>query len=149
MILGDDSFVPRLKRTNTLFWAQELSVTGSEALGALSRAPIGVTRSLPETRKLLEACMGELCAVAIAHGISLSEAVIPSMMEYLDGLSPSSTTSLQRDIADGKRSELDYWSGAVVRLAAGKNVAVPTHNMIYDVLLPLHRQALGELTFPS
>lgn len=144
---GINAEVPR--DIHQALWTKFLVVTAVGGVGALSRAPIGVTRSLPETRKLLEACMREVRAVAIAHGINLPEAVIPGMMEYLDSLAPSSTTSLQRDIADGKRSELDYWNGAVVRLAADKNVAVPTHSIIYDLLLPLHRQAMGELTFPN
>jgi 2-dehydropantoate 2-reductase len=143
---GINAEVPR--DIHQALWTKFLVVTAVGGVGALSRAPIGVTRSLPETRKLLEACMAEVRAVAIAHGINLPEAVIPGMMEYLDGLAPSSTTSLQRDIADGKRTELDYWNGAVVRLAASKDVAVPTHKMIYDLLLPLHRQAMGELNFP-
>ena len=57
------------------------------------------------------------------------------------------TSSLQRDIAAGKRSELDEWTGAVVRLGARAGVPTPLHDLLYATLLPQERRARGELDF--
>jgi 2-dehydropantoate 2-reductase len=130
-------------------WSKFLTVTAFGGIGALSRAPIGVIRALPETRALLERCIAETLAVARAHGIAMPEAAAAATLGFLDGLPEAATTSLQRDIASGRRSELDSWNGAVVRLAADKHVAVPTHEMIYNCLLPLERKAQGALAFPA
>jgi 2-dehydropantoate 2-reductase len=62
---------------------------------------------------------------------------------------PHGTTSLQRDIADGKPSELEYWNGAVVRLGREVNVATPLHEYIYSCLLPQELRARGQVTFPA
>jgi 2-dehydropantoate 2-reductase len=43
---------------------------------------------------------------------------------------------MQRDVIEGKPSELHYLSGAVVRLADRKGISVPTHRFIYSALLP-------------
>ena len=75
-----------------------------------------MTRAIPETRKLLEQCVQEVLAVAKARGITMVDTVVADTMKFYDSLPVNGTTSLQRDIADGKMTELEYWNGAVVRL---------------------------------
>jgi 2-dehydropantoate 2-reductase len=62
-------------------------------------------------------------------------------------VTPSGTSSLQRDIAAGKRSELEEWTGAVVRLGKRGGVPTPVHDILYAALLPQERRARGELSF--
>jgi len=50
---------------------------------------------------------------------------------------------LQRDIADGKPSEQEYWIGAAVRLGLEAGVPTPTHTHIYHRLLPQELLARG------
>ena len=57
--------------------------------------------------------------------------VVERTLAILDGVNPSGTASLQRDIAAGKRSELDEWTGAVVRLGARAGVPTPLHDFLY------------------
>jgi 2-dehydropantoate 2-reductase len=130
-------------------WDKFLMVTSFGGVGAIARAPIGVTRSVPETRRLLEQCLEEVVAVARARKIAMSTTAIADTMKFYDGLPPGGTTSLQRDIADGKPSELEYWSGAVVRLGREAQVLTPTHAHIYDCLLPQELHARGKIAFPS
>jgi 2-dehydropantoate 2-reductase len=56
-------------------------------------------------------------------------------------MEPESTSSMQRDVMQGKPSELDAQLGAVVRLAKESGVAVPVTSMIYHALLPQERLA--------
>jgi ketopantoate reductase len=44
-------------------------------------------------------------------------------MRYVESLAANATTSLQRDIAEGKPSEIDYWNGAVVRQGRAAEVS--------------------------
>jgi 2-dehydropantoate 2-reductase len=129
-------------------WMKFLVVTAFGGVGALARAPIGVLRSLPPTRRLIERCVEETCDLALARRVGLPDDAVAATLDFIDGLAASSTTSLQRDIADGKPSELEYWNGAIVRLAKGNSVSVPTHEIIYDLLLPLERRSRGQLEFP-
>ena len=48
---------------------------------------------------------------------------------------------MQRDIMQGRPSELEAQVGAVVRLGERLGVEVPVHRMIYESLLPLERRA--------
>jgi 2-dehydropantoate 2-reductase len=130
-------------------WDKFLMVTSFGGVGSITRAPIGVTRAVPETRGLLQECLQEALAVANARRVPMADTAVADMMKFYDTLPANGTTSLQRDIADGKPSELDYWNGAVVRL--GREVAVPTpiNRFIYDCLLPLELRARGKLTFST
>jgi 2-dehydropantoate 2-reductase len=129
-------------------WEKFLFVVSFGGVGAVTRAPIGVIRTLTETRRLLEQCMHEIFEVARARQIALSDGIVEKTMMFLDSLAPSGTTSLQRDIADGKPSELDAWNGAVVRLGQEVGITTPLHSFIYNSLLPLELQARGQLQFP-
>jgi 2-dehydropantoate 2-reductase len=130
-------------------WSKFLVVTAFGGVGAVTRAPIGVTRSLPETRRMLEQCMEEVLAVAQACGVAMFDNAVAESMSVLDSIGANATASLQRDIAEGRPTELDYWNGAVVRLGREAGVPTPTHSFIVRSLLPLHLQALGKVTFPA
>ena len=62
-------------------------------------------------------------------------------MALVDELPPEGTASLQRDLAAGKPSELDTWTGAVVRLAAASGRDAPVNAFIYESLLPREQAA--------
>jgi 2-dehydropantoate 2-reductase len=130
-------------------WEKFLFVVSFGGVGAVTRAPIGVIRTLPETRRLLEQCMREIFEVARARQIELSDGIVEKTMVFLDSLAPNGTTSLQRDIADGKPSELDAWNGAVVRLGQEMGITTPLHSFIYNSLLPLELRARGQVQFPK
>lgn len=130
-------------------WAKFLFVVPMGGVGALARAPVGVLRGMPETRLLLEEAMGEILAVARARGIRLPEDVVARTMGFVDGQLAEGTTSLQRDVAAGRPSELEAWCGAVVRLGAESGVPTPLHRVMYHALLPLERRARGEIDFPD
>jgi 2-dehydropantoate 2-reductase len=130
-------------------WGKFVLVVSFGGVGAVTRAPLGVLRSVPETRAMLERCLHEAVAVARARGVGLPDAAIPNALAMLDGMAPAATTSLQRDIADGKPSELEAWTGAAVRLGRAAGVATPTHDFIYASLLPAEGRARGEIRFPA
>lgn len=130
-------------------WEKFLFVVPFGGVGAVTRAPVGVTRTQPETRRLLERGMREILAVAKARGVPLSEGSVEKAMAFLDSLSPDGTSSLQRDLSQGKPSELEAWNGAVVRLGREAGVPTPVHTFIYRRLLPLERRARAAEASPS
>ena len=125
-------------------WTKFLLVTAWSGLGAVTRAPIGILRSLPETRRMLVEAMREIAAVAEAHAITLPEAIVDDTMAFFDGLPEGGTTSLQRDIMEGRPSELEAQPGAVVRLGHAVDLPTPLHSFIYHSLLPQERRARGD-----
>ena len=124
-------------------WRKFLLISSYGGVGALSRSPVGVTRVVPETRDLIEDAMREVVAVGRAHGVALDASDVTTMMGQLDAFSDDSTASMQRDIAEGRPSELEDQSGAVVRLGRAVDVSTPIHRSIYSCLVPSERLARG------
>jgi 2-dehydropantoate 2-reductase len=127
-------------------WDKFLLIAPWGGFGALTRAPIGVIRSLPETRALLEQAMEEIYLLARARKVSTERESINRAMAFLDALPEEATASMQRDILGGRPSELDAQNGAVVRLGKEAAVATPVNGMIYSSLLPQEMQARRQRT---
>jgi 2-dehydropantoate 2-reductase len=128
-------------------WEKFLFIASFSGVGAVTRAPAGVLRSLPETRQMLEQAMHEILALAWAWEIGLPEETIRQTMALINSLPPGGTASMQRDIMEGRPSELETQSGAVVRLGQEVGVATPLHTFIYHSLLPLEQRARGQVQF--
>jgi hypothetical protein len=85
----------------------------------------------------------KVVAVARARGIRLGEDVIPRTLAFVESLPASGTASMQRDIVDGRPSELEEIIGAVVRLGDQIGVPTPTTDCVYASLLLQELRARG------
>jgi 2-dehydropantoate 2-reductase len=91
----------------------------------------------------------EIVAVAQSRDIALPEDAMRTTMAMFDGLSPQSTSSMQRDVMAGRPSELEAQIGAVVRFGQEADVSTPLHTFIFHSLLPMELRARGQLQFPE
>lgn len=128
-------------------WMKFLFITVWSGVGAITRTPLGVWRSLPETRQMAENALQEIISVAQVRDVRLPENAMPTTMNMYDSFPPEITTSMQRDIAQGRPSEVDAQIGAVVRFGKEADVTTPLHKFIYDSLLPMELRARGQLQF--
>ena len=122
-------------------WMKFLFIASFSGMGALANAPAGKLRSDPELREQMLKAMEEIRLVAHARGIKLPPNAIETVMAGVNALPEEATSSMQRDIAAGKPSELESQNGAVVRMARESGVSVPTHEFIYRTLKPLEEKA--------
>lgn len=125
-------------------WTKFLFIAPMSGIGALTRVPIGVWRAQSEVRAIVDAMLGEIIAVAAARGIDLGDDAAEKTWQRYDALAPASTASLQRDVMEGKPSELDAQLGAVVRLGEDSAVPTPVTRIVYHALLPQERMARGQ-----
>ena len=126
-------------------WEKFLFIASISGIGAVTRASIGVIRTIPETRAMIEQAMQEIYDIAHAKGIGLMETILSKTLSFVDQLPASGTASMQRDIAEGKPSELDAQNGAVVRFGKETKVPTPLHAFIYYSLLPSELKARREI----
>ncbi|MFF5802048.1 2-dehydropantoate 2-reductase [Streptomyces sp. NPDC012746] len=125
-------------------WAKLLFVVPFGGLGAATGATIGELRTRPGTRQLLADGMAEVRLVAEAHGVTLPAGIIEETLAFVDAQPAEGTSSLQRDIAAGRPSELDAWTGAVAGLAARAGVAAPLHGFLHQLLALREDRARAE-----
>ena len=127
-------------------WSKFLFIAPMSTIGALTRLPIGLWRSIPESREIAVRALREMVAVAAARGVDLGADAVDRTLERYDAMSLESTSSLQRDIMEGKPSELDAQAGAIVRMGRDAGVPTPVCETLYSLLLPQERKVRGSMT---
>ena len=78
--------------------------------------------------------MREAEAVARAKGIHLDDDVVAKTMDFCAMMTPNTTSSMQRDVAAGRRLECDAINGAVVRAGQETGVPTPVHEFCWTCL---------------
>lgn len=129
-------------------WKKFLFFAPVSAIGAVTQVPVGAWRRIPAVRDLFARAMGEVLELARSRGVRLPDDSIELALRFLDGLPADGTSSLQRDVRDGVRTELDALCGAVVRLGAAAGFDTPVHAALHAALLPRELGARGELEVP-
>ncbi len=128
-------------------WRKFLFIAALSGVGAATGAPVGVLRSVAPTRELLVAALEETAALARAVGVALPADSVAATLAFIDGLPAAATASMQRDLLEGRPSELEAQSGTVARKAREAGVAAPVHDALYRLLLPRELRARGEVEF--
>jgi 2-dehydropantoate 2-reductase len=126
-------------------WNKFMFIASVGGVGGVTRVPIGVIRTVPESRSLLKRAIEEIATLARAYDVAVGQEQIDETWKFVDGVPPGTTASMQRDVMDGKPSELREMSGAVVRLGLERKVSVPVHTFVYEALLPQERKARNEI----
>ncbi len=115
-------------------WAKFVFLTGLSALTALTRKPIGAVREDADTRALLEQVMREAYAVGQARGVDLGAGLVAERLAFVDTLPGDMRASMAADLDAGRRLELPWLSGAVVRLGAECGVPTPANAFVHTAL---------------
>lgn len=86
--------------------------------------------STPELRILVEKVIDEVIAVAEKEGIAVER---EKVIRTIDRLSKyHNYSSMYQDVKKGKKTELDYITGAIIQRAKKHNIPVPMNEFLYD-----------------
>lgn len=80
-----------------------------------------------EQREMFKVLICEITALSHAMGIEFEEDLVERNLKILASLSPEATTSMQRDVMEGKRSEMDGLVYEVVRMGREYKVSMPQY----------------------
>lgn len=117
-------------------WSKFARLSVFSGMTAVTRSPIGVLRSDPELLAMLQAACEESVRVGRARGIALPETVMTEILQMVHGLPYQAKASMLEDLERGRRLELPWLSGGVVRLGREASVPTPIHEFITTVLKP-------------
>jgi 2-dehydropantoate 2-reductase len=117
-------------------WEKFAFLAANSAVTAVTRRTIGELRGVPAIRRLLADAMTEIVALARAEGVALADEFVADRMRFIDALPASGRASMAHDLLRGRRLELEWLSGAVVRRAERAGLAAPVHRTLYAALSP-------------
>jgi 2-dehydropantoate 2-reductase len=106
-----------------VLWHKLARIAPLAAVTSVSGRTVGELRADQEWRRKLDSAIVEACAVADADGVSLRPA---AQWAIIEEMADETTTSAARDVAAGRRSELDALLGSVLRAAERLDVSCPT-----------------------
>lgn len=124
-------------------WTKFLFISTISAIGALTRATLGEMIAIPEIKKMMRSTAEEIAAIAIKKGVNLPENTIGNQFQIIDNQPYDATSSLQRDVLDGKPSELEAQNGAIVKMGIELGIPTPANDFIYYSLLPQEKRSRG------
>ena len=93
----------------------------------LGRCPVGAVRDDPALAGKLEVMVAEAVALARARGVPLAEGMEGRVMQQIGQLPWDMKTSMLRDLEAGRRLELPWLNGAIVRLGAEAGIEAPAN----------------------
>ena len=106
-----------------VLWHKLARIAPLAAASAASGKSVGELRGDPEWRPRLESAVAEACEVAAADGVGLRAS---TQWAIIDEIAAETRPSAARDVAAGRRSELDAIAGSVLRAAERLGVPCPT-----------------------
>lgn len=109
-------------------------VSPMAAVGACYHVQAFAMQVKGQMRNTFIALVEEIKALSDAMGVSLPEDIVEINLKIMDDLAPTATASMQRDIQEGRQSEVDGLIYEVVRLGEKYRVPVPVYEDIADSL---------------
>jgi 2-dehydropantoate 2-reductase len=117
-------------------WTKFVRLSVMSGMTAVTRSPLGVIYRDPELWSMLQQAVREAMRVAHAKGIAVPASTVDDVATAYAKLPPQTRSSLLEDLERGRRLELPWLSGAVVRIGAELGVPTPIHGFITAVLRP-------------
>jgi len=121
-------------------WKKFIAICISGLL-AVTQSTYGEVRENDETRALMIELLEEVYQVSQKAGINIGPDFLGKTISFIDSFPYNTTSSLTRDVWQGRPSEIEYQNGTVVKLGKKYNVHTPVNRFIYNCILPMEKRA--------
>jgi len=121
-------------------WEKFIGICVSGLL-AVTKTTYGELRELKETRQLMIELLNEIYLLSQKIGIKIEPGFVGTTISVIDSFPYGSTSSLTRDVLEGRPSEIEYQNGTVVRLGEKYGVDTPVNRFVYTSILPMEMKA--------
>ena len=153
----DNSHTGRVQRVHAIFnrshiknkisedihldiWRKFLFIATVSGIAAVARVPFGDFQNDPQLMDMVHKTANEIKNIANAKGINITHKDVEKAIDMFLSMGPETTASMQRDIMDGKPSELENFNGYIVREGKRFGVETPVNAFTYYSLLPQERK---------
>ena len=121
-------------------WKKFIAICVSGLL-AVTKTTYGELRDLKETRQLMIELLSEIYNLSQKIGVKIESDFLDKTVSFIDSFPYDSTSSLARDVWEGKPSEIEYQNGTVVKLALKYGIDIPVNRFVYNCILPMDLKA--------
>jgi 2-dehydropantoate 2-reductase len=119
-----------------VLWEKFVLLVAVSATTTVTRKSLGVVRSDPDLRWLLEACMRETWALGRKRGVKLADDLVEQTLKFVDGLPAEMRASMAADLEAGGKLEAPWLSGAVARMSREAGLEAIANRAVFAALKP-------------
>jgi 2-dehydropantoate 2-reductase len=113
-------------------WFKYMCNVGENMTCALLGIPFGTYCTNEESNVIRRAAMWEVAAIAQKKGIDLGEKEIEQQERIIEHLPPANKPSTLQDLERGRKTEVEMFSGTVLRLGQELGIATPVNQVLYS-----------------
>ncbi|TMK01634.1 MAG: 2-dehydropantoate 2-reductase [Alphaproteobacteria bacterium] len=117
-------------------WKKFVVLSGTSAITASTRQPLGAVRDDTDMRALFFRLMHETMSVGHAAGVRFPPEFPAELERLVASFPPTMKASMANDLEAGNRLELDWLAGKVVALGRKHGVPTPAQEAVYAILKP-------------
>ena len=114
-------------------WAKLIINCAYNAVSAITQLPYGKTGVGEGMPDVIRDVVAECLAVAKAEGVQVAGDVDASIRKIFETM-PAQFSSTAQDLARGKRSEIDFLNGLVVRRGDALGIATPANRVLWALV---------------
>ncbi len=115
-------------------WWKFMVNLGVNQVSAVLKAPYGAFQQEGKARTLMLEAMEEVRMAALCEGVILSESDLQRWLSLLETLSPQGETSMLQDVLAGRPTEVELFSGTLLRLSETHRLDLPVNRKLYELL---------------
>ena len=116
---------------NKVIWTKLIRINTLSAITALYNSNLGKIRNSKHKKKQLISILKESIRVAKAKGVKFK---LKDIIKEINTFPDTLTTSMQRDIANNRKSEIDSILGGVLHEAKKEKLILKTNKKVYELL---------------
>lgn len=121
-------------------WAKLILNCAYNAVSAITQLPYGKTVQGDGVTDVMRDVVAECLAVAAAEGVQVPGDAAAAVRKIAETM-PSQFSSTAQDLARGKRSEIDYLNGFIVKRGEALGVATPANRVLWALVKLLEAKA--------
>jgi 2-dehydropantoate 2-reductase len=114
-------------------WAKLILNCAYNAVSAITQLPYGKTVQGEGVQDVMRDVVAECLAVAKAEGVQVAGDVDAAIRKIFETM-PAQFSSTAQDLARGKRSEIDFLNGLIVRRGEALGVATPANRVLWALV---------------
>ena len=115
-------------------WSKFMLNVGVNQVVMVHEGNYGTIQRPGPARDQMIAAMREVIPLSRLEGVPVTERDLQDYLDLLDTLSPEGMPSMRQDGLAHRKSEVDLFSGTVIRLAEKQGLDVPVNRALYDTI---------------
>jgi len=127
-------------------WGKFLVNCAYNGISAIGAVDYGQMVESEEIKTLIDALTAEFILVAKCEGVEFANDYVQQVISQIPHTMPRQKSSTAQDLMRGKKSEIDYLNGLIVRKGLQHNVPTPTNQAIHALVKMLERKILTTTT---